>query len=304
MKIATTAAVAASGLANYGQAITFTATITPASGSGETRDRTVPDRRHERGSPVAVSGNTATYTTSAVNAGSHTIVAVYNGDGKFSGSTSNTLGVAVGKATLTITANNAGKAFGTRESLDGTAFTQTGLVTANGDSITGVSETCTGCPAAAAVGSYSIVPSAATGTGLGNYNIAYVNGSLAVAQATDLVVTTGTLMVTSASNLADGCSLTVGSFTASPVIPAAIVATAPMSTSALPSDSYVSGSPLMLPNSIIRQSVRKSGARAPFPIIGENAVAAAMFGSGDQWYSKSSAIVALDLVLAEYGQRD
>ncbi len=69
----------------------------------------------------------------------------------------------------------------------GTAFTETGLVTANGDSITGVTETSTGAPASATVGTYPIVPSAATGTGLGNYTIGYVNGRLTVTPATPTI---------------------------------------------------------------------------------------------------------------------
>jgi Ca2+-binding RTX toxin-like protein len=90
----------------------------------------------------------------------------------------------VNKATLTITANNDIKTYGTLKAFAGTAFTQVGLVTANGDSITGVTETSTGAPAAAAVGTYPIVPGAATGTGLGNYSVIYVNGTLTVTAAT------------------------------------------------------------------------------------------------------------------------
>jgi hypothetical protein len=81
---------------------------------------------------------------------------------------------------LTITANNDSKTYGTLKTFSGTAFTETGLVTANGDKITGVTETSTGAPASAPVGTYSIVPSAATGSGLGNYSIKYVNGTLTV----------------------------------------------------------------------------------------------------------------------------
>ena len=43
-----------------------------------------------------------------------------------------------------------------------------------------MTETSTGAPASATVGTYPIVPSAATGTGLGNYTITYVNGTLTV----------------------------------------------------------------------------------------------------------------------------
>src|SRR5208337_762105 len=90
----------------------------------------------------------------------------------------------VNPATLTITANNDSKTYGTLKTFSGTAFTETGLVTANGDTITGVTETSTGAPASAPIGTYPIVPSAATGSGLGNYTIGYVNGTLTVNPAT------------------------------------------------------------------------------------------------------------------------
>ena len=48
------------------------------------------------------------------------------------------------RGTLTITANNDSKTYGTLKTFSGTAFTETGLVTANGDTITGVTETSTG----------------------------------------------------------------------------------------------------------------------------------------------------------------
>ena len=48
----------------------------------------------------------------------------------------------VNPATLTITANNDSKTYGTLKTFSGTAFTETGLV--NGDTITGVTETSTG----------------------------------------------------------------------------------------------------------------------------------------------------------------
>ena len=85
-------------------------------------------------------------------------------------------------APLTITANNDSKTYGTLKTFSGTAFTETGLV--NGDTITGVTETSTGAAASATVGTYPIVPSAATGNGLSNYTISYVNGTLTVNPAT------------------------------------------------------------------------------------------------------------------------
>src|SRR5262249_39104187 len=82
----------------------------------------------------------------------------------------------VNPAHMTITANDDSKAFGTVKTFSPTAFTQVGLVTVNGDTITGVTETSTGAPASAPVGTYPIVPSAATGNRLNDYTITYVNG--------------------------------------------------------------------------------------------------------------------------------
>ncbi|RYD94973.1 MAG: T9SS type B sorting domain-containing protein, partial [Sphingobacteriales bacterium] len=70
--------------------------------------------------------------------------------------------------------------YGDAVTFAGTEFTATGLT--NGDAITGVTLTSTGAVATATVAgsTYPIVASAATGTGLGNYAISYVNGTLTV----------------------------------------------------------------------------------------------------------------------------
>ena len=80
--------------------------------------------------------------------------------------------------TLTITANNDSKTYGTLKTFNSTAFTASGLV--NGDTITGVTETSTGAGSSTTLGTYPIVPSAVTGTGLSNYTIGYVNGTLTI----------------------------------------------------------------------------------------------------------------------------
>src|SRR5205085_7640960 len=88
----------------------------------------------------------------------------------------------VGAATLTITSKDQSKAYGQAMTLDSTQFTATGLI--NGDAITSLTLASAGTAATAAAGSYSIVPSAAVGTGLSNYTIAYKNGTLNVGAAT------------------------------------------------------------------------------------------------------------------------
>ena len=91
-----------------------------------------------------------------------------------------TLTQTVNPAALTITANNASKTYGQTATFAGTAFTTSGLV--NGDTVSSVTETSTGSAATAAVGTYTIVPSAATfSAGLSsNYTITYANGTLTV----------------------------------------------------------------------------------------------------------------------------
>jgi hypothetical protein len=77
----------------------------------------------------------------------------------------------VNPAALTITASNQSKTYGATANLGTTAFTEAGLV--NSDTITGVTLTSAGSAAAANVGVYTLTPSAALGTGLSNYTIAY-----------------------------------------------------------------------------------------------------------------------------------
>ncbi len=83
-------------------------------------------------------------------------------------------------ALLKITLDNVSKTYGTVASLPGTGFSETGLVTANRDKLTSVTLTSTGAPATAAVGTYSIVPTDPVGTGLSNYTIEFIDGSLTV----------------------------------------------------------------------------------------------------------------------------
>jgi trimeric autotransporter adhesin len=86
----------------------------------------------------------------------------------------------VNRAALTITADSSSKTYGDTVTFDGTEFTDSGLL--NSDAVTSVTLTSPGANSTAAVtGSpYAIIPSSAVGTGLSNYTITYVNGSLAV----------------------------------------------------------------------------------------------------------------------------
>lgn len=84
----------------------------------------------------------------------------------------------VTQASLTITASDAIKVYGQTASFAGTEYTSLGLV--NGDLITNVSLSSSGAAATAPAVGYAIVPADAAGTGLSNYTIVYVNGTLTV----------------------------------------------------------------------------------------------------------------------------
>ncbi len=96
----------------------------------------------------------------------------------------------VNPAPLTITADSMTKTYGQTVTFAGTAFTTSGLV--NSDTVASVSVSSTGAAANAAVAGspYAIVASGAIGSGLGNYTISYVNGSLTVNPAITAITTT------------------------------------------------------------------------------------------------------------------
>jgi hypothetical protein len=94
----------------------------------------------------------------------------------------------VNRAVLTITAGDWSKTYGETVVFDATTpstdFTVVGLL--NSDTVTGVALASTGAAAGATVAGspHGITPSAAVGTGLGNYAIGYVTGTLTVNPAT------------------------------------------------------------------------------------------------------------------------
>ena len=104
-EIATTTVIAASTQqAMYGQPVTFTATVTPAGGSNPTGTVQFKIDGSNAGSPVAVSGGIATYSTAALSPGNHSITAIYCGSPTFGGSTSPTISLTVKQAAPTVTA--------------------------------------------------------------------------------------------------------------------------------------------------------------------------------------------------------
>jgi hypothetical protein len=97
---------------------------------------------------------------------------------------SNTVILNVQKAALSITASNLSKSYGHTMTFAGTEFSSSGLVP--GDTATSATLSSTGAASNAAVGGspYAITITNAVGSsGLTNYNITYVNGSLTVSRA-------------------------------------------------------------------------------------------------------------------------
>src|SRR6185437_12182073 len=88
--------------------------------------------------------------------------------------------LSVNPAPLTIKAKDESKTYGATFTPNGvTQFTVTGTLY-NGDTVTSVTLTSAGYAGTAAATTYDIVPSAAVGSGLGNYSISYENGTFTV----------------------------------------------------------------------------------------------------------------------------
>jgi hypothetical protein len=175
---ATTTTVSTSGTPSiYGDAVTFTASVNPSTATGSVQFQ---DNGVNLGAPVAVSGGQAALVAGALVAGAHPITAVFTGTGSFGGSTSAVLTQQVDPKTLTVTASNQSKVYGTAVTPAGTEFTVNGLI--GTDSVTSVTLNSTGYAATASVAAspHAITPSAAVGTGLTNYNIVYAPGTMTV----------------------------------------------------------------------------------------------------------------------------
>jgi len=147
-----------------------------------------------RTTPIVYSGSTGVRTTNFVgtglttyaganaptNVGTYYVSNTVATDANYFGAT-NSQSFNITSAALGIKPNDSNKSYGQTVTFAGTEFIATGLL--GSDSVTSVTLTSAGATNTAVVGSYSIVASAAVGSGLSNYNIAYTNGSLTVNQA-------------------------------------------------------------------------------------------------------------------------
>jgi len=137
------------------------------------------------GSPVAGSYAYTPPAGALLQVGTHTMQVVFTPfDSATFGTQSMTMSITIDPAPLTITAGSGAKVYGAP--FTAAAFTASGLIA--GDTVNSVTLTTAGAAASSGAGSYDIVPSAALGSGLGNYSISYANGTLTVAPASLSVV--------------------------------------------------------------------------------------------------------------------
>ncbi|HKR96914.1 MAG TPA: Ig-like domain-containing protein, partial [Candidatus Angelobacter sp.] len=89
----------------FGNSLTFTASVVPASATGTI---TFFDNGSPISGSVTLTAGTASISTSALGAGSHSITVQYSGDANFNGATSAALAVNVAQARTTLTLTTAG----------------------------------------------------------------------------------------------------------------------------------------------------------------------------------------------------
>jgi hypothetical protein len=165
----------------YGQLVTFTAAVGAESGTPTGSVQFQVDGA-DFGSPVVLSGGTASINTAALPAGQHSVLVFYTSDSNdFSNSddSANPLDQLVSPAVLTIAADNKTMIYG--GALPTLSDTFTGLV--NGDTPATFDDspdappTLTTSPATSHAGSYVIAVSSAADP---NYTISYLNGMLTI----------------------------------------------------------------------------------------------------------------------------
>jgi hypothetical protein len=168
----TLALTAGASTSNFGDSLTFTATVAPNTATGS---MTFFDGTTAISGAVPLSGASAAFTTSLLGAGTKNITAHYSGDLIVAGSVSAALTQTVNQAPLTVTADASTSIYGAPPTFSGKV---TGAK--NGDVFT--INFSTPATLASPPGTYSVTPSV-TGLDLANYTVTAVNGTLTVTPA-------------------------------------------------------------------------------------------------------------------------
>ena len=172
----------------YGQAVTFTATVSHTASPVPTGTVTFKDGSATLGTSTLDSSGIATLTTSTLAAASHTITAVYGGDANYLGSTSAALHQVVNKATTSSTV-----ASSLNPSHHGQKVTFTATVTSTAGTPTGFVEFMDGATllsAGALSGGTAAFSTAVLTTGTHNITVAYIGSSNFAGSTSPILVQT------------------------------------------------------------------------------------------------------------------
>ncbi len=224
----------------------YGSTYTPAGSEFTLNPAVLPNGDAVTGVTLVSGGfaNTTTYTapgpTYPITPSVATGPGVGNYNITYSGGT-----LTITQAPLTVTANSFSKGYGVTYTPAGTEFTATGTLY-NGDSVTGVTLNSSGFAQGATVGApgptYAITPSVATGSGVGNYSVTYVNGTLTVVVAHLTITADPQTKVYGAAN--PTLTYTLSGFQNGDT--AAVVTGAPTLTTAATVASHVVGGPYVI----------------------------------------------------------
>jgi hypothetical protein len=165
----TTSLTASNTQLTTGQSVTFTATVAPTSGGGTpTGTVTFSDGANMLGTS-ALNFPTATFVTSSLANGSHSITAAYSGDSNFATSTSSTVGIVVSPpaktaTTTSVTPSSTQLTAGQTLTLNISVVPQTGSGTPTGTVTVLDGQTQLGAPALAAGAASFSISTLAAGT--------------------------------------------------------------------------------------------------------------------------------------------
>jgi hypothetical protein len=175
-KTIATVTLSVPGSATYGDNVTFTATV-GSNGAQATPTGTVTfsDGGLTLGTGTLDASQTATFSTTLLSAGTHSITATFNGDNIFDVSPSAPSSITINQAPLSVTAANASRLYGSPNPV----FTGSIVGIKNGDNITATYATT--ATQSSPVGTYPIVPTLVDPDNkLGNYTVTSTNGVLTI----------------------------------------------------------------------------------------------------------------------------
>lgn len=193
------AALSLSGPATavYGSGAVVTATLSAGSPTGSLTFADVENGQSVALGATALNGGVATFSTAALGAGPHSIVASYPGDASYAAAQSSTLALIVTPQSVTAMANPVSIQYG--QAVPALTGALSGVLVQDAGRVSAVFASSAG--ALSAVGVYPI-SAALGGSAAGNYTVGAVSGSVTIAKAP-----TALTVATSASTAAAGTAI-------------------------------------------------------------------------------------------------